>query len=119
MKSILKKTIFVMTAVSIVGAISLTSFAASFKVWQTGSPYGNNPDDDYPFSGSRTSIYATCTSATHNSTVTIKVPGATTWTLGAGQSHTFNRSATSGGITCNVSLNPDTSGAETVTGNIY
>lgn len=119
MKSILKKTIFVMTAVSIVGAISLTSFASSFKVWQTGSPYGNNPDDDYPFSGSRTSIYATCTSATHNSTVTITVPGATTWTLGAGQSHTFNRSATSGGITCNVSLNPDTSGAETVTGNIY
>ena len=118
MKSTNKRMLSVITTLSVVCIMSATSLAASFSVYQTGAGHSDKMTQYFNFSGSKTSVYAYCSSATHNSTVTVVVPGSTTWTLAAGQGHTFSRTATSGMMTCSVTLNPSSSGAESAQGTI-
>lgn len=116
-KSILKKLIALTAIVSIVGAMSIGASASSFNVYQTGSGSGDHYTDSFNRTNAKKSYYAYCSATTNSGTsVTVVVPGAQSWDLAMNQGHTFTRSSSGGNITCTVTLNPVTGGAESAQG---
>lgn len=95
-------------AIGVLAIFSLSSFAdtkVNFSLHYTGTSVGNVTYSGKPIDATSKKYYGYCSSSTGSSQVELHVPGAKTYTLTAGQGHTFTRgSSSSGNMTVSATL---------------
>ncbi|GEM_PF-5118554 len=88
------------TSCCVIGFCAGMAFAATkvnFNPYYTGVGSGSVLSQNRTIDATGSKYYGKCTSASGGCTIHITVPGATAYTLGSGQSHTFTRTASPSG----------------------